>query len=138
MKKKTEEVIYNLLLTPSSLNLTSFNCLPVGFHFSNRPSKLSTSCPSSFFTTSSSSKPLIAQGRKKGFGFVELPLGSYSWTLSLNTSSFLPMLSFSPIIGMLMPWKLPAVEGRSLLEGMGRDVVSRACWTARAYTAGSS
>jgi len=36
------------------------------------------------------------------------------------------------MMGMLMPWKLPAVFGRSLVVvGVGRDVVSRACWTAR-------
>lgn len=56
----------SLLLTPSSLNLTSFNCFPVGFHSSNILNSSSTSLPNSFLTKSSSSNPRIAQGRKNG------------------------------------------------------------------------
>lgn len=121
---------HSLLLTASKRNLTSFNCLPVGFHASNMLSKSSTSLPNSFFTKSSSSRPRIAHGRKNGLGFVLLVLGSYSFTLSLYRSLSFGSI-FSPITGMLMPWKLPLVLGRCC-GGMGSEVVSSACWTARA------
>jgi hypothetical protein len=113
----------SLLLTPSSLNLTSFSCFPVGFHSSNILSNPSTSLPNSFFTNSSSSSPRIAHGRKKGFGFVLVAEGSYSLTLNLYKSF---TSAFSPIIGMLMPWNLPA-DTDFCCGGTGSDVVSSAC-----------
>jgi hypothetical protein len=130
---------HNLLLIPSSLNFTSFNIFPMGFHSSNSPNNISTSLSNSFFTNSSSSKPRIAQGRKNGFGFVVEADVSYSLTLSLYTSlvPFCLSFSFSPTKGILIPVKLPAVPGLAAAS-TGSDVVSSACCTASAYTAESS
>lgn len=77
--------IYNFDRTASSLYLTSFNALLFGFQLSNCFSNSKVSAVSSVLTKSSSSRPLIIQGRWYGLGWVR-PSCFRTWHSTCFTS----------------------------------------------------